>query len=44
MTKTGNLFGLLVLRKDIKRTIGTYWKDFSKEWKGEKLPAGIKQS
>jgi len=35
-----NLFGLLVLRKDIKRTIGTYWKDFKKEWPMEKLPMG----
>jgi AGCS family alanine or glycine:cation symporter len=35
-----NLFGLLVLRKDIKRTIGTYWTDFKKEWPQEKLPLG----
>jgi AGCS family alanine or glycine:cation symporter len=35
-----NLFGLLVLRKDIKGTIGTYWKDFRKEWPQEKLPVG----
>jgi AGCS family alanine or glycine:cation symporter len=35
-----NLFGLLVLRKDIKGTIGTYWSDFKKEWPMEKLPMG----
>lgn len=35
-----NLFGLLVLRRDIKRTIGTYWQDFKKEWPMEKLPMG----
>ncbi len=39
-----NLFGLLVLRKDIKRTIGTYWSDFRKEWPQEKLPLGTKRS
>ena len=39
-----NLFGLLVLRKDIKRTIGTYWKDFKKEWPMEKLPMGSDRS
>jgi len=33
-----NLFGLLVLRKDIKRTIGNYWNDFKKEWPKEKIP------
>ncbi len=33
-----NLFGLLVLRKDIKSTIGDYWKDFRKEWPDEKIP------
>lgn len=36
-----NLFGLLVLRKDIKRTIGNYWGDFKKEWPVEKLPPGV---
>jgi len=39
-----NLFGLLVLRKDIKRTIGKYWLDFRKEWPQEKLPMGTKRS
>ncbi|MDF1575947.1 MAG: amino acid carrier protein [Bacteroidales bacterium] len=39
-----NLFGLLVLRKDIKSTIGTYWSDFRKDWPAEKLPMGIKRS
>jgi AGCS family alanine or glycine:cation symporter len=33
-----NLFGLLVLRKDIKATIGKYWVDFKKEWPDEKIP------
>ena len=33
-----NLFGLLVLRKDIKSTIGQYWTDFRKDWPQEKLP------
>ncbi|MEN8203911.1 MAG: sodium:alanine symporter family protein, partial [Bacteroidota bacterium] len=35
-----NLFGLLVLRKDIKGTIGKYWIDFKKDWPVEKLPPG----
>jgi AGCS family alanine or glycine:cation symporter len=35
-----NLFGLLVLRKDIKGTIGKYWGDFKKDWPTEKLPTG----
>ena len=35
-----NLFGLLILRRDIKSTIGQYWKDFRKEWPAEKLPPG----
>ncbi|MEA3462692.1 MAG: amino acid carrier protein, partial [Bacteroidota bacterium] len=39
-----NLFGLLVLRKDIKGTIGKYWKDFKKEWPAEKLPMGTDRS
>jgi AGCS family alanine or glycine:cation symporter len=33
-----NLFGLLVLQKDIKRTIQQYWIDFKKDWPGENLP------
>ncbi len=33
-----NLFGILVLRKDIKGTIRKYWKDFKKEWPDEKIP------
>lgn len=33
-----NLFGILVLRKDIKGTIGKYWTDFKKEWPDEKRP------
>ncbi len=35
-----NLFGLLVLRKEIKGTIANYWKDFKKEYPQEKLPIG----
>jgi AGCS family alanine or glycine:cation symporter len=35
-----NLFGLLVLRKDIKQTIRVYWTDFKKDWPTEKLPMG----
>ena len=35
-----NLFGLLVLRKDIKGTIGAYWTDFHKQWPRERLPVG----
>jgi len=35
-----NLFGLLVLRKDIKGTIGKYWIDFKKDWPQEKTPIG----
>ncbi|MEQ6122455.1 amino acid carrier protein [Reichenbachiella sp. MALMAid0571] len=33
-----NLFGLIYLRKDIKSTIDTYWKDFKEEWPDEKTP------
>jgi len=29
-----NLFGLLVLQKDIKQTIAQYWSDFRKDWPG----------
>ncbi len=36
-----NLFGLLVLRKDIKGTIGKYWADFKKEWPNEKIPPKV---
>lgn len=39
-----NLFGLLVLRKDIKQTIRVYWSDFKKDWPTEKLPMGTKRS
>jgi AGCS family alanine or glycine:cation symporter len=35
-----NLFGLLVLQKDIKNTIRSYWSDFKKDWPMEKLPIG----
>ena len=33
-----NLFGLIYLRKEVKSTIDTYWKDFKKEWPEEKTP------
>lgn len=39
-----NLFGLLVLRKDIKGTIGKYWIDFKKEWPMDKLPPGTSRN
>ena len=35
-----NLFGLLVLRRDIRDTIRTYWTDFRKDWPMEKHPMG----
>ena len=35
-----NLFGILVLRRDIRTTIRTYWTDFKKDWPQEKLPLG----
>ncbi len=35
-----NLFGLLVLRKDIKSTVRNYWTGFKKDWPQEKLPSG----
>ena len=35
-----NLFGILVLRRDIRATIGKYWVDFKKDWPQEKLPMG----
>jgi AGCS family alanine or glycine:cation symporter len=34
-----NLFGLLILRKDIKSTIRQYWRDFRRDWPDEKIPA-----
>ena len=33
-----NLFGLLILRRDIKSTIGQYWSDFKRDWPDEELP------
>jgi len=35
-----NLFGLLILRRDIRGTIRTYWTDFKKDWPQQKLPMG----
>jgi len=35
-----NLAGLLILQKDIKQTIGQYWKDFRKDWPDAKVPKG----
>ena len=36
-----NLFGLLILRKDIKSTIRQYWNDFRRDWPEEKLPMKV---
>lgn len=33
-----NLFGLLILHKEVKSTISDYWKDFKQEWPDEKTP------
>ena len=33
-----NLFGILMLHKDVKSTIEKYWIDFKNEWPGEKTP------
>ncbi|MEN8249448.1 MAG: sodium:alanine symporter family protein [Bacteroidota bacterium] len=33
-----NLFGILLLHKDIRNTIAKYWTDFSKEWPDEDIP------
>ena len=33
-----NLIGILLLSKEIKTTIKSYWKDFRKEYPDEKLP------
>jgi AGCS family alanine or glycine:cation symporter len=38
-----NLFGLLVLRRDIKRTIDSYWEDFGNRWPKAKLPFGVRR-
>lgn len=35
-----NLFGLLILHREIKSTISQYWPDFHNEHPGEKLPWG----
>jgi AGCS family alanine or glycine:cation symporter len=37
-----NLFGLLILRKDIRSTIREYWRDFRKDWPDEKFPVGLR--
>ena len=36
-----NLLGILILRRDIKSTIGSYWQDFRNDWPSEKLPRGV---
>jgi len=36
-----NLLGILILQKDIKSTIGKYWKDFKQDWPSEKTPPGV---
>ncbi len=33
-----NLFGIFMLRKDMKDTVNNYWKGFKDEWPGEKTP------
>lgn len=33
-----NLFGILILRKDMKETVTKYWSDFKREWPDEKTP------
>jgi len=33
-----NLFGLLLLHREVKLTVKQYWKDFRKEYPNEKLP------
>lgn len=33
-----NLFGIFMLRKDMKNTVEEYWKTFKGEWPGEKTP------
>jgi AGCS family alanine or glycine:cation symporter len=33
-----NLFGILLLHKDVKQTIRKYWIDFKKEYPEENLP------
>ncbi len=33
-----NLFGILILHKDIKSTINDYWKDFRSSWPDAKVP------
>ncbi|MBL7112652.1 MAG: sodium:alanine symporter family protein [Bacteroidales bacterium] len=33
-----NLIGILLLSREIKSTIKSYWKDFRKDWPDEKLP------
>ena len=37
-----NLFGLWVLRKDIKATINQYWVDFRNDWPDARLPRGAR--
>jgi len=33
-----NLFGLLILHREVKQTIGDYWSDFKREHPEEKIP------
>ncbi|MEZ5072227.1 MAG: alanine:cation symporter family protein [Bacteroidales bacterium] len=35
-----NLLGLLILQRDIKTTIGDYWRDFKRDWPSERTPLG----
>jgi len=33
-----NLLGILLLHKEMKQTVSTYWVDFKKDWPNEKTP------
>jgi len=33
-----NLFGIIMLRKDMKQTVNEFWDGFKKEWPDEKVP------
>jgi AGCS family alanine or glycine:cation symporter len=36
-----NLFGILMLRKEMKETVKQYWVDFKKEYPDAKIPEKI---
>ncbi|MEQ9007878.1 MAG: alanine:cation symporter family protein, partial [Ekhidna sp.] len=33
-----NLIGILIMHREMKQTVGDYWKDFKLEWPNEKTP------